>query len=74
MNRIYFTSDHHFGHANIIRFCNRPFATVEEMDAELIRRHNEVVGPQDIVVHAGDFAYRSARPPQSYLEQLNGTT
>lgn len=68
----FFTADQHYGHANIIRFCNRPFATVEEMDRELIRRHNEVVGPDDVVVHAGDFAYRSARAPQSYLEELNG--
>jgi len=69
----FFTADQHYGHANIIRFCDRPFATVDEMDEELIRRHNEIVGPDDIVVHAGDFANRSARTPQSYLEQLNGT-
>lgn len=68
----FFTADQHYGHANIIRFCGRPFATVEEMDAELIRRHNEVVGPDDVVVHAGDFAYRSAKKPQEYLEQLHG--
>ena len=68
----FFTADQHYGHANIIRFCRRPFASVEEMDRELIRRHNEVVGPDDIVVHAGDFAYRSSRSPQSYLQELNG--
>lgn len=72
-DRYFFTADEHYGLANIIRFCDRPFATVEEMDEELIRRHNEIVGPDDIVVHAGDFAYRSARPPQSCLEQMNGT-
>jgi calcineurin-like phosphoesterase family protein len=68
----FFTADQHYGHANIIRFCRRPFTLVEEMDRELIRRHNEVVGPDDIVVHAGDFAYRSSRSPQSYLQELNG--
>ena len=68
----YFTGDQHFGHANIIRFCDRPFATVEEMDAEIIRRHNEVVGPDDTVVHAGDFHFRGGRAAQSYLEELNG--
>jgi len=68
----FFTADQHYGHQNIIRFCNRPFGSVDEMDRELMRRHNEVVGPEDIVVHAGDFAYRNARAPQSYLEELNG--
>ena len=68
----FFTADQHYGHANIIRFCDRPFSSVEEMDRELIRRHNEVVGPDDTVIHAGDFAYRNTRAPQSYLQELNG--
>ncbi len=68
----FFTADQHFGHVNIIRFCQRPFASVEEMDRELIRRHNEIVGENDTVVHAGDFAYRNARSPQSYLDELAG--
>lgn len=54
---IWFTSDTHFGHANIIRYCNRPFSSVEQMDDELIRRWNTVVGPEDTVYHLGDFAF-----------------
>jgi calcineurin-like phosphoesterase family protein len=72
MGGYFFTGDQHFGHANIIRFCGRPFASVEEMDAEIIRRHNEAVGPEDTVVHAGDFHFRGARAAQSYLNDLNG--
>ena len=34
----FFTSDHHFGHANIIEYCRRPFASAEEMDAEMEAR------------------------------------
>ena len=68
----FFTADQHLGHSNIIRFCNRPFKNVYEMDKEIIKRHNEVVSNSDIVIHAGDFAYRNKLPAIKYIEQLNG--
>jgi calcineurin-like phosphoesterase family protein len=54
----WFTSDTHFGHANIIRHCGRPFQDVREMDEELIRHWNATVRDGDAVWHLGDFAYR----------------
>lgn len=69
---IFFTSDQHFGHANIIRLANRPFATVEEMDAYMIQKWNSVVGPEDVVFVLGDFAFRSVHSTTHYLKQLNG--
>ena len=56
-SNIFFTSDTHFHHDNIIRFCNRPFKDVYHMDEELIKRWNEKVGPDDIIYHLGDFAW-----------------
>ena len=56
MSTVFFTSDHHFGHQNIIRHCQRPFGGAAEMDEELIRRWNERVRPGDEVYHLGDFA------------------
>lgn len=44
---IYFTSDLHLGHANIIRHCNRPFSSVEEMDDALIDNWNAKVTNAD---------------------------
>ena len=69
----WFTSDHHFGHANIIKLCKRPFANVEEMDAEMIRRWNAVVTEGDTVWHLGDLTLGSGDFAQEILNQLNGT-
>ncbi len=48
---IFLSADHHFSHANIIRYTDRPFADVEEMDLELVRRWNEVVSKDDTVFY-----------------------
>ncbi len=72
MRKIFFTSDHHFGHTNIIKFCNRPFKDVAEMNRELIRRWNEKISPGDDVYHLGDFALTDRENTLSLFEQLNG--
>jgi calcineurin-like phosphoesterase family protein len=54
---IYFTSDQHFGHENIIRFAERPFKDVVEMEKELIRRWNETVPNSAHVFILGDFSF-----------------
>ena len=54
--RLFFTSDTHFGDPRVLRFDHRPFADLAEHDAALIRRWNAVVGPQDVIWHLGDFA------------------
>lgn len=63
MVNTFFTADHHLGHANIIRFCSRPFANVGEMDQALIDAWNAVVGPEDIVYHLGDFTLADSLSP-----------
>jgi len=66
------TSDHHFGHARIIELAARPFASVEEMNHELIDRWNRVVGPDDVVLHLGDLALGSVEPSLAMTATLNG--
>lgn len=68
----FFTADEHYGHENIIKYCDRPFSSVEEMDEELIKRHNETVGPGDVVVHGGDFTLKKSPEAEAYVERLNG--
>ena len=53
---IFFTSDTHFNHSNVIQYCNRPFSSLDEMNAKLIENWNERVNENDIVYHLGDFA------------------
>ncbi|MFP4019855.1 MAG: metallophosphatase [Bacteroidales bacterium] len=71
---MFFTADYHLGHNNIIKYCDRPFSSVEEMDETIIDNHNSVVGKDDIVVHAGDLClYKSYdRVKRNYIDRLNG--
>jgi calcineurin-like phosphoesterase family protein len=70
----FFTADNHFGHENIIGMCNRPFATVDEMDRAMIAAWNEVVAKGDVVWHVGDFAFRcELRRKRAIFSQLNGS-
>jgi calcineurin-like phosphoesterase family protein len=64
----FFTADEHYGHANIIRYCNRPFTSVDQMDAEIIQRHNEIVGLKDVVIHAGDFTLSKKPLAENYIK------
>lgn len=70
---VLFTADTHFGHAGALAFYRRPFASVAEMDRELMASWNAAVGAQDEVWHLGDFAVRP-RPGQvaERLGALNG--
>lgn len=69
---LFFTSDTHFGHENIIKFCNRPFANAQEMNEALINNWNRVVGPDDTIFHLGDFAFGGSYLWNNMLDRLNG--
>ena len=69
----FFTADEHYGHSKIREYCGRSFSSIEEMDNEIIKRHNEVVTDNDIVIHAGDFTLKkSCQETLKYIKQLNG--
>ena len=70
--KTFFTSDTHFGHANIIKYCARPSENTEEMDKVLIENWNAKVPKDGIVYHLGDFAWGSISYWERIREQLNG--
>lgn len=70
---LFFTSDLHFGHRNVINFCNRPFTDIKDMSEKLIENWNAVVTNNDIVFVLGDtFWFNDSRTIKKVLEQLNG--
>lgn len=69
---IYFTSDTHFFHGNIIDFCNRPYGNVVEMNMGLIEKWNSVVKPGDTIYHLGDFNFGGKARTKECLDLLNG--
>jgi len=84
MNNLFITADEHYGHENIIEYCKRPFASLREMEQELIRRHNAKV-PKDknaLTIHLGDifwnrpskdgFWHATDNEALAILAQLNG--
>ena len=72
--KTWFTSDTHFGHNGIIRHCQRPWPSAIEMDPDLIKIWNKIVGPEDEVWHLGDFSFHRNdwRQDAEIVEQLNG--
>lgn len=71
--KVFFTADLHLGHDNCIIFDGRPFATVEEMDEELIRRWNAKVDKGDLVYVLGDMIWKTRNgEAHELIRRLNG--
>ena len=71
-DNLWFTSDTHFCHENIIRFSGRPFSNAAEMNEELIRRWNAIVPEDGIVFHLGDFCMGGSRDWNDIMYRLHG--
>ena len=69
---VFFTADQHFGHQNIIKYCNRPFGTVSEMNQYMIDRWNRKVKKDDKVFVLGDFALAPSKDIIKWGRALNG--
>lgn len=72
MTNTWITSDTHFNHKNIIKYCGRPFYNVHEMNYTIIERWNECIKPNDNVMHLGDFGFGSKQSLEKIFKKLNG--
>ena len=71
--KTWFTADLHLGHQNIIRYCDRPYRTVAEMNEDLVARWNERVAPEDTVWVLGDVAMGQIATNLPLARRLRGT-
>lgn len=71
-DKVWFTSDLHFWHKNICKYCNRPFETMEEMHEALINNWNSVVKEDDTVFLLGDMGFCGYDKLEPLMSQLNG--
>ncbi len=69
---IYFISDTHFAHDNVIKYAGRPFNDAEEMNEYMITKWNETVSDNDEVYFLGDFCLGQAENIMKYAPRLNG--
>ena len=68
---LFITSDEHYGHYNILEFCDRPYENTTDMDNGLITNHNSIVSENDTTIHLGDFIWKGYKF-EEIINQLNG--
>jgi len=69
---IWFISDYHFGHKNILSFSKRPFNDLDDMENKLVEFHNMMVKPEDIVINVGDFSLCNRTESTRIMKRMNG--
>lgn len=70
--KIWFWSDPHFYHRNVIKLCDRPFQNLDDMHKALIKNYNNCVGEDDICIWVGDCFFASGKRARDIMSQLNG--
>lgn len=70
---IYLIADTHFYHQKVISYCDRPFASVEEMNTALVENWNRVVNSDDTVFHLGDVSFGDFTQTYEVIDKLAGS-
>ena len=66
---IHFTSDWHLYHTNILKYCDRPFKTIEEMHEVILHNWNRVVKKGDTVYVLGDVTYGNKENTLNFIKK-----
>jgi len=72
LKMIHLIGDTHFFHRNIIKYCGRPFSSVDEMNDALIKNWNAIVSASDTIIHVGDFSFCQDKIAAQILSSLKG--
>ena len=72
MAKIWLISDTHFGHTNVIKYCNRPFESSDEMDKTIIENWNNTIKKYDKVFLLGDVSFHTKERTKEIIQSLNG--
>lgn len=70
--KIWFSSDYHLGHKNVIKYDNRPYDNITEMNESIILNHNKLVAHDDDFYFLGDFSFANVEQTERFLQRLNG--
>ena len=71
--RIFFTSDWHIGHKNVLDFSKRPFRDLDHMHQVLINNYNAMINDSSICYFLGDFGLSGSEVMTKVIRQLKGT-
>lgn len=72
LDKIFFWSDPHFGHRNVLKFCNRPYENIDEMHEDFIKRYNSVVPKDGTCIWVGDCFFCGKTKARAVMNKLNG--
>jgi len=72
MPKTFLIADTHFGHTNIIKYENRPFADADAMDSQIVKNWNKTVSKNDKIFIAGDVSFHNKEKTAQIIQQLNG--
>lgn len=71
-DKVFLTSDTHFGHQNIITYCDRPFDSVDHMNSEIVETFNSILDDDSVLIHLGDLLMGDREAGLAVASEIRG--